>query len=52
MTLRERQIEYEKMNSFVPGPSKPVTVYVDKDKNRINVDLSKGQVKQNKLRVI
>ncbi len=50
MNLKQRQ--NEKMNSIQPKPYKPTTRYVDKDKNRIEVDLSKEQIKQNKLRTI
>ncbi len=52
MNLRQKQIEKEKMNSIRPRPYKPTTRYVDRDENRIEVDLSKGQVKQNKLKII
>lgn len=50
MTLRERQIENEKLNSVVVEP-KHHSVYCSK-KRRINIDLSKGQIEQNPLRCI
>ncbi len=51
MTLREREIEYEKLNSAVIIPPK-VTSYCPKDFKRIEIDLSKGQIEQNPLRSI
>ncbi len=51
MTLRDREIEYEKFNSIVIIPQKK-TSYCSKGSKRTEVDLSKGQIKQNPLRCI
>lgn len=51
LSLRRILIKTEKINSF-HSFDKSDTVYVDKNKNCANVNLSNGQVKQNKLRII
>lgn len=51
MTLREREIENEKLNSAVIIPQQDTT-YCSRESERMNVNLSKGQVDQNPLRCI